>query len=137
MDYLGQWQSQILNNAKFSEDLGLAFVDNDLDISEQQIKQDIDEINPIENEGHLELDAGEDVVTNGDVEMDDRRGKVTKSIVHKYFYQVKIYHPVTKKPVNGAICRYCKDKFTCKASTVLKRHLSYKHPEIYKEVQSK
>ena len=136
MDYLGQWQSNILNNAKFSEDLGLTFVNSDIDISEQDIKQENDNNKSSENEGHLDGETIKDGKVHK-VDWDSRRGFKSVSSVHKHFYQVKIYHPVTKKPVNGAICKYCKDKFSCKASSNLKRHLSSKHPEIYKEVQSK
>ena len=149
----------MLNNAKFSEDLGLTFVNSDLDISEQQIKQDNDDIElneneypPEENEGLPEEnedppgeneglpEVNKDMITNTDSKIPTvkgRRSRIAKSVVHEHFYKVKIYHPVTKKPVPGAICRHCKDKFSSRISTNLKRHLKNYHPEAFKEVESK
>ena len=63
--------------------------------------------------------------------------RVKNSVIHEHFYKVKIYHPVSKKPVNGSICKYCKYKFTNRVSTNLKSHLMSKHPEAFEEVQSK
>ena len=133
MDYLFQWQSQILNNAKFSEELGL----NTISIDTENIKQDIDDIKLCEIDDNLELEEDDVVVTNGDERVDGRRAKINNSVVYEHFYKVKIFHPITKKPVNGAICKYCKTRFSTAASGNLKRHLGSYHPEVLKEVQSK
>lgn len=45
------------------------------------------------------------------------------SAVHEYFHKVDILHPVSKKPVQGAVCKLCKAKFSNRVSTNLKSHL--------------
>ena len=139
VEYLCQWQSQILNNAKFSEDLGISVVNNFIDVSEN-IKHVYDDVKLSENGGQLEPEDNKDVVTNEErrtQNVDGRRGKIANSAVHEHFYKVKIYHPTTKKPVNGAICKHCKDKFVSRVSTNLKRHLQTYHPVAFAEVESK
>ena len=60
-----------------------------------------------------------------------------KSAVHEHYNRVKILHLVTKKPIDGAVCKICKSQFTSRVSTNLKSHLKRKHPETYEEVMFK
>ena len=62
---------------------------------------------------------------------------IRKSAVHEHYHRVKVLHPLTKKPVDGAVCKLCKSKFTSTVSTNLKSHLKGKHPEVYEEVMYK
>ena len=120
-----QWQSQILNNSKFSEEVNIS---NNLEISEQ-IKQDYDDVNSIENE-----DESENLVSIG---IKPKTKRVKSSAVHDHFDKIKIIHPTTKKTSDGSICKHCKAKLSNRISTNLKNHLKCKHPEVFDEVQSK
>ena len=123
-------------------------MNSDVDISEQEIKEDYDDVNGYpqeENEDPPEEkkdppEENDDLLTNEDIKIPPlikRRTRIAKSVVYEYFYEVKIFHPVTKKPVLGAICRHCKEKYASRISTNLKRHLKTYHPEAFKEVESK
>ena len=139
-----QWQSQILNHAKFSEDLGVTIVNNFIDVSES-IKHDNDDVRLSENEDQLKPEENKIVLKRDDIKMVElqtvqftkKNGRIPNSAVHDHFHKVKIYHPTTKKPVNGAICKHCKDKFVSRVSTNLKRHLQTYHPVAFAEVESK
>ena len=139
-----QWQSQILNHAKFSEDLGVTIVNNFIDVSEN-IKHDNDDVKLGENGDQLKPEENKDVLMKDGrkmvelqtVQFTKKNGRIPNSAVHDHFHKVKIYHPTTKKPVNGAICKHCKDKFVSRVSTNLKRHLQTYHPVAFAEVESK
>ena len=139
-----QWQSQILNHAKFSEDLGVTIVNNFIDVSEN-IKHDNDDVKLSENGDQLKPEENKDVLMKDGrkmvelqtVQFTKKNGRIPNSAVHDHFHKVKIYHPTTKKPVNGAICKHCKGKFASRVSTNLKRHLQTYHPVAFAEVESK
>ena len=139
-----QWQSQILNHAKFSEDLGVTIVNNFIDVSEN-IKHDYDDVKLCENEDQLKPEENKNVLKKDGrkmvelqtVQFTKKNSRIANSAVHEHFHKVKIYHPTTKKPVNGAICKHCKGKFASRVSTNLKRHLQTYHPVAFAEVESK
>ena len=142
VEYLCQWQSQILNNAKFSEETDLN-INNYLDIS-HEIKQDNDDLKLNGNQENIESEENNNAILNeAETEQNlvypvtKQTKRVRNSAIHEHFHKVKIFHPVTKKPVNGSICKYCKAKFSNRISTNLKCHLMKKHPESYEAVKSK
>ena len=143
VDYLCKWQSEILNNAKFSEEDPDLDINNYLQVS-HHIKQDNDDCDLNKDEDQSEQNVNKDTFTDEDeTEQDDPISipvtckRVKNSVIHEHFHKVKLYHPVSKKPVNGSICKYCKAKFTNRVSTNLKSHLMSKHPQAFEEVQSK
>ena len=141
VDYLCQWQSQILNNIKFSVEL---HSNNVLDISEQ-IKQEHDIVEPTENGDDITyaFEDGEDEYEDENEVSKSVKSKLKgvkrlkKSSVHEHFDRIKIRHPKTNKTSDGAICKHCRSKFSNRISTNLKTHLKVKHPEAYDQVQSK
>ena len=140
VDYLCHWQSQILNNVKFSEELQS---NNILDITEQ-IKHEHDDVEPNENVDDLLTDQfGERENQEEDEVSIDIKSKssfikrVHKSAVHEHFDKVKMLHPTTNETLDGASCKYCKTNLVSRVATNLKAHLKAKHPEAYDEVQSK
>ena len=64
VDYLCQWQSQILNNAKFSEERDLN-INNYLDIS-HEIKQDNDDLKLNGNQENIESEENNNALLNED-----------------------------------------------------------------------
>ena len=133
-----------MNHAKFSEDLGVTIVNNFIDVSEN-IKHDNDDVKLSENGDQLKPEENKDVLMKDGrkmvelqtVQFTKKNGRIPNSAVHDHFHKVKIYHPTTKKPVNGAICKHCKSKFASRVSTNLKRHLQTYHPVAFAEVESK
>ena len=66
---------------------------------------------------------------NADIEeSNSNKVRIHKSAVHEHYQRVKILHPVTEKPIDGAICNYCKSKYATLVATNLKSHLKRKHP---------
>ena len=156
VDYLGQWQSQILNNAIFSEEIERT---NDLDTSGDIEEKDddnklmlmISDVKLIDSGVNLsdQVDHDENIVSN-DGETSEylnsivrkrksRRKcrKIASSSVHEHFKKIKIFHPVTKIPSAGSICKHCNVLFASRISSNLKRHLQSYHMEAFNEVENK
>ena len=144
VDYLCQWQSQILNNVKFSEELNS---NNTLDVDySEQIKKDPEDVKPNENEeelidpiehGEVEDETADNPVSISIKSSGKRSRSCYKSSVHDHFDKIKIINKETKKILEGSMCKYCKSKFTGRISTNLKDHINRKHPEVFDKVQSK
>ena len=144
VDYLCQWQSQILNNVKFSEELNS---NNTLDVDySEQIKKDPEDVKPNEIEeelidpiedGEVEDETADNLVSISIKSSGKRARSCYKSSVHDHFDKIKIINKETKKILEGSMCKYCQSKFTGRISTNLKDHINRKHPEVFDKVQSK
>lgn len=84
-------------------------------------------INNSENGDYL----GEDKDTGS------KKLRLRRSAAHEHFHKVEILHPISKKPVQGAVCKHCKSTFSSRVSTNLKNHLLAKHPDAFEEVKRK